>query len=168
MLRAIARLALSRQMAKIKKRYDRYLSLGDYISDRWKKAELMGLGRGTSIYDNVLVIGNVKVGRDCWIGPNCILDGSGGELVIGDRCAISAGVHIYTHNSRNRYISEGKEGVIHKSVTIGDNCFIGPNSVIALGSTIGNKCTIGALSFVNGLTLKDGETCFGIPAKIRR
>ena len=168
MIRTIIRFALSRQMAKVKEKYDRYLSLGDYVSDRWKKAKLMGLGQGTSIYDNVLVIGNVKVGQDCWIGPNCILDGSGGELVIGDRCAISAGVHIYTHNSRDMYISEGKKEMVHKSVTIGNNCFIGPNSIVALGSTIGNNCTIGALSFVNGLTLRDGETCFGIPARIKK
>lgn len=167
MLKAVLRLALFSQMARVKRRYDRYLSLGDYFNDRWKKANLMGFGQGTSIYDNVLVIGNVKVGRDCWIGPNCILDGSGGELVIGDKCAISAGVHIYTHNSRDVYISGGIKRNIRGSVTIGNNCFIGPNSVVALGSTIGNNCTIGALSFVNGLSLEDGKTCFGIPAKVR-
>lgn len=44
------------------------------------------------MYDNVLVLGRVKVGRNTWIGPGCILDGSGGDLQIGDCCSISVGV----------------------------------------------------------------------------
>lgn len=44
------------------------------------------------MYNNVLVLGRVKVGRNTWIGPGCILDGSGGDLQIGDWCSISAGV----------------------------------------------------------------------------
>ncbi len=60
------------------------------------------------MYDNVLVLGDVRVGRNTWIGPGCILDGSGGGLRIGDWCSISAGVQIYTHNTVNRSISLGK------------------------------------------------------------
>jgi hypothetical protein len=36
------------------------------------------------MYDNVLVLGDVMVGRHTWIGPGCSLDGSGGDLQIGD------------------------------------------------------------------------------------
>ena len=61
------------------------------------------------MYDNVLVLGDVIVGRNTWIGPGCILDGSGGGLEIGDWCSISAGVQIYTHNTVNRSISLGSE-----------------------------------------------------------
>ena len=62
--------------------YNRMLPFGDYLIDRWEKAKFLGFGEGTSIYDNVLVIGDVKVGKNTWIGPNVILDGSGG-LEIG-------------------------------------------------------------------------------------
>lgn len=44
------------------------------------------------MYNNVLVLGRVNVGRNTWMGPECILDGSGGDLQIGDWCSISAGV----------------------------------------------------------------------------
>lgn len=40
------------------------------------------------MHNNVLVLGRVKVGRNTWIGPGCILDGSGGDLQIGDWCSI--------------------------------------------------------------------------------
>jgi len=167
MFLSIIRLLLRKRIKDVKDSYDRYLSIGDYISDRWGKARFLGFGEGTSIYDNVLVIGDVRVGKNCWIGPNCILDGSGGGLYIGDRCAISAGVHIYTHNARNMYTSGHSLPMEHGSVRIGNDCFIGPNSIIVMGSRLGNNCTVGALSFVNGISLQDGETCYGIPARIR-
>ena len=72
-----------------KRRWDRFTSLGDLITDRTENAIMYGFGEGSSCYDNVLVIGDVKVGRNTWIGPNVILDGSGG-LEIGSFVSISA------------------------------------------------------------------------------
>jgi acetyltransferase-like isoleucine patch superfamily enzyme len=51
---------------------------------------------------NVLGRGDVRVGRNAWIGLGCILDGSGGDLEIGDWYLISAGAQIYTHHTVNR------------------------------------------------------------------
>ena len=74
-----------------KKEYNRVLPFGDYISDRFEKAKYLGFGKGTSIYDNSIVIDDVKVGKNTWIGPNTLLDGSGG-LEIGSNCSVSCGV----------------------------------------------------------------------------
>ncbi len=63
-----------------KQQFDRRVSVGDLLSDRTDNAAAYGFGDGTTMYDNVLVRGDVKVGRNTWIGPGCILDGSGGEL----------------------------------------------------------------------------------------
>jgi hypothetical protein len=62
--------------------------LADYLVDRWDKARMLGFGEDISAYDSCLVIGDVKVGKGCWIGPFAILDGYGG-LTIGDCCTIS-------------------------------------------------------------------------------
>lgn len=67
---------------EIKKKYNRVLPFGDYFTDRWEKAEYLGFVKGTSIYDNVLVLGNVDVNKNTWIGPNVILDGSGGLKMV--------------------------------------------------------------------------------------
>ena len=56
----------------------------------------------------MLVIGDVKVGSHTWIGPNVILDGSGGGLEIGDYCSIDAGAQIYTHDTVMWAISGGQ------------------------------------------------------------
>ena len=88
------------------KQYNRSLPFADMLFDRWERAKLLGFGEGTSIYDSCVVLGNVKVGKNTWIGPNTLLDGSG-ELSIGDNCSISAGVQIYSHDSVKWAISVG-------------------------------------------------------------
>ena len=90
----------------------------------------------------------MKVGKNTWIGPGVILDGSGG-LEIGDYCSISAGVQIYTHNTVDWSVTLGKAEVNRQQTIIGSGVYIGPNAIIQMGVTIGDQCVIGALSLVN-------------------
>lgn len=144
--------------------WPRSLPFGEYIVDRWEKARELGFGEGTSIYDSAVVIGKVNVGTNTWIGPNTVLDGSGG-LTIGDNCSISAGVHIYSHNTVNWAISGGKEAYAYGPTRIGSRCFIGPLTIITKGVTIGEGTVIGAHSFVDR-DLPAGSKAYGIPARV--
>lgn len=156
-------LSLFKNIRKEKKeKYNRVLPFGDYFSDRWEKAEFLGFGEGSTVYDSCLVLGNVKVGKKCWVGPYTILDGSGG-LEIGDNCDISAGVHIYSHDTVDRVIRN--EDVKYAPVKIGNNCYIGPNTVIAKGATIGDFTVIGANSLVNK-DIPPHSKAYGTPVKI--
>ena len=146
-----------------KEKYHRHLSFGDLFTDRWETAQHFGFGDGTSCYDNVLILGDVSVGNHTWIGPNVILDGSGG-LVIGDYCTICAGVQIYTHNSIENGFSEGKIPIEKRPVSIGSKVYIGPQSVVEMGVTIGNNVVIGAFSFVNS-NIPSNSRVWGIPAR---
>ena len=67
-----------RQRAQLDSRFNRTVSFGDYVVDRWEKAAALGFGQGSSIYDSAIIFGDVKVGTDTWIGPFVILDGEGG------------------------------------------------------------------------------------------
>ena len=58
------------------------MPFGELVNDRWEKANFLGFGKGTSVYDSSVIIGDVVVGENTWIGPNTILDGSG-KLTIG-------------------------------------------------------------------------------------
>ncbi len=124
------------------------MPLNELFTNRWEKAAYLGFGTGTSIYDSSHVFGDVQVGQNTWIGPFTILDGVG-HLQIGSNCSISAGVQIYTHDTVAWATSGGKESYEYAPVVIGDNCYIGPNSIIAKGVTLGTGCIVGSNSFVN-------------------
>jgi len=145
--------------------YNRVVSVGDYIFSRSEKAAYYGFGQGTTVYDNVLILGDVLVGSNCWIGPNTILDGSGGLLTIGDNTYISAGVQIYTHlNMPN--ITLSTVSLKPSTVTIGSNCYLGPSSIVTMGSVMDDGSTLGALSMLNGLHIPQNSIAYGIPAQV--
>ena len=150
---------------EVKRKWNRVLPFNELISDRWEKANFLNGKKGSSVYDNSYVFGKVSIGKNTWIGPYTILDGSGGKLSIGNFCSISSGVQIYTHNTVKWALSGGKAEYEKKSVRIGDNCYIGPYSVISMGSSIGKGSVIGTLSFVNS-KIPSYSIAFGSPAKI--
>lgn len=152
----------SREMMAKSHEWNRALPFADYIVNRWEKAKNLGFSEGASIYDSSLVLGEVLVGRNTWVGPFTVLDGTG-RLEIGDFCSISAGVQIYTHDTVKWALSGGVESIEHASVSIGNCCYIGPNVVISKGVTIGNGCIVGANSFVNK-DIADGKKAWGNPA----
>lgn len=143
---------------------NRSLPLGELLSDRWERAVRLGFGEGASIYDSALVYGKVMVGKATWIGPNVILDGSGG-LEIGDFCSVSAGVHIYSHNTIKWALSGGKAAYEYHPTSIGNCCFIGPQTIIQNGVAIGDHCLIAANSFVSK-NVPPYSIAGGSPAKI--
>ena len=150
---------------EVNKKWKRTLPFGDYFVDRWEKAKELGFGEGTSIYDSAIVIGDVKVGANTWIGPNVVLDGSG-NLEIGSWCSISAGVQIYTHDSVEWALSAGQASIDKLPTKIGSRCYLGPNVVVAKGVKIGDGTVIGANSLVLG-DIPANSKVFGNPCKVR-
>lgn len=157
--------AIRQLQAEKMKAYDRRVSVGDLLTERADNARIYGWGEGTTCYDNVLVIGDVRVGSHTWIGPNVILDGSGGGLEIGDYCSISAGTQIYTHHTVAWSLSMGKAAIEKGPTRIGSAVYIGPNAVISKSVTVGDRVAIGALSFVDK-DIPSGMKAFGQPARV--
>ena len=149
---------------EMRRKHDRHVSLPDLITDRWETARAYGFGSGSSCYDNVLIKGDVTVGSQTWIGPNCVLDGVGG-LSIGDFCSISAGVQIYTHDTVEWSTSMGQKDEDRGPVSIGSGVYIGPQTVIQKGVCIGDRAVIGAQSFVNR-DIPPDTRAWGTPARI--
>jgi len=141
-----------------------FLPINELLSDRWEKAKYVGAGEGTSIYDTCVLIGDVNIGENTWVGPFTLLDGSGGGLAIGNHCCISTGVQIYTHDTVMRTLSGGIKPIATKPTTIGDNCYIAPQSIISMGVSLGNHCVVAANSFVNK-SFPDNCVIAGTPAK---
>ena len=145
-----------------KAKYNRVNPFCEDIFDWKEKGKFCG-GKDVTVYDSTTIIGDVQIGDKTWIGPFCMLDGSG-SLKIGRNCSISTGVQILTHDTVKWALSGGKCGYEYGSSTIGDCCFIGTNSVILKDVKIGNHCLVGANSFVNK-SFEDFAIIIGSPAK---
>lgn len=132
---------------EMKEKWLRAVPFADELFDRWERAKFLGFGKGTSVYDSCLVLGDVRVGEETWIGPFTILDGRGG-LSIGSYCSVSAGVQLYSHDTVKWALTGGKASEVRQSTSIGDCCYIGPMSIINRGVIIGDHSVVGANSFV--------------------
>lgn len=149
----------------LREQWDRSLPLQDALIDRWARARRLGFGPEASIYNSAVVLGAVAVGRQTWIGPYTLLDGSGGGITIGEHCSISAGVHVYTHDTVRWSLSLGAAPRAEGAVAIGHGCHLGAQSVVAPAVTIGDHCVVGANSFVNR-SLPTRSVAVGSPARI--
>lgn len=149
----------------LRARFDRSVPFADAVlENRWERAARLGFGEGTSIYDSALVLGTVRVGANSWIGPGTILDGAAAALTIGDFCSISAGVHLYTHDTVLWALSGGAAGKRTGAVTIGDRCHVGAQAVVLPGVSIGSMCVVAANSVVNR-DVPDRTIVAGSPAR---
>jgi carbonic anhydrase/acetyltransferase-like protein (isoleucine patch superfamily) len=146
--KALEDVRLARE-AELKSQHDRSLPFADGLFDRWERAQRLGFAQEASIYDSACVFGDVSVGAGTWIGPWVMLDGSGGGIRIGSTCTISAGVHIYTHDTVLWALSGGKIQPHQGAVAIGDRVYVGSQSVIGRGVRIGDMSVVAANSFVN-------------------
>lgn len=108
--------------------------------------------------------GEPEIGAGTWIGPFCLIDGSGG-LTIGRGCDLAAGVQIYTHSSARRCVTDRATGIERAPVRIGDCTFLGAGAVVLMGATIGSHCVIGAGAVVTG-DIPDRSVAVGVPARV--
>jgi acetyltransferase-like isoleucine patch superfamily enzyme len=112
----------------------------------------------------------VGVGRDCrFIKLDLGMFGSEPYLIrLGDHVTITAGVRFVTHDGgvwvfRDKYPDIDVFGPI----VIGNNVFIGMDSMILPGVTIGDDCVIGAGSVVSR-DVPSGSVAVGTPARVVR
>ena len=92
---------------EMREKYNRVLPSGEYIFNRFDKATYLNCGKDTSIYDTSVVMGDVEIGDNVWVGPYTLLEGANAKLKIGNYVSIDAGVMIYTHDSTRKYVSGG-------------------------------------------------------------
>ena len=112
----------------------------------------------------------MRIGKRTTIfnSPNVFIDESRPWMIeIGDDVQITRGVVILTHGY-DWSVLKGKYGEVLGSagkVKIGNNVFVGMNTVILKGVTIGNNVIIGAGSLVNK-DIPDNCVAAGNPARV--
>ena len=105
----------------------------------------------------------ISIGKDCMISWGAKLDVRGGSIIIGDRCTITHGCIILSHDRSKKRINPKDKG--KGTVRLGNDVFIGVNSVILRDVTIGDYSIVGAGSVVTK-DVPPNVVVAGNPAKI--
>lgn len=108
----------------------------------------------------------------CYIGDNTRLNGvylhSQKKIVIGKNTVIASGVNILDSNGHETLSYDRTVGRdTPQEIIIGDNVWIGLNSIILKGTTIGNNSIVAAGSIVKG-NIPENVIVQGNPATIVR
>ena len=107
----------------------------------------------------------VKIGDRSTFGAGCFFGAAGG-IEIGDD--VVAGQYVRFHSENHNYDDLQKpireQGVTHKGIKIGSNCWIGAGAVFLDGAQLGDGCVVGANAVVTK-AFPDNTVIAGIPAK---
>jgi len=95
--------------------------------------------------------GVLQTGRGCGFGTGCFVDTGTGGIVMGNNVLCGPNVVLVATNYNYDRVSVPLEeqGVHSVGIRIGNNCWIGANSVVLDGSEIGDNSIVAAGSIVN-------------------
>ena len=109
---------------------------------------------GVNISGDLHIYGNVEWGTEPWI------------ITLGDNIHITDGVKFITHDGGTLLFRDRVPNLeITKPIVVGDNVYIGNNTIVLPGVTIGNDVVIGAGAIVTR-DIPDNSVAVGVPAKV--
>lgn len=124
------------------------------------------------VHPTAVLIGDVHVGPDCYVGPCASLRGDFGRIVmepganLQDTCVVHAFPGRDAVIQRNGHIGHG--AVLHGCVIEAD-AMVGMNAVIMDEALIAERSIVGAAAFVkSGFVCEPASLVVGSPAKVRR
>ena len=108
---------------------------------------------------------NIKIGKRSMPGMNinCYIQGKNG-IIIGNNLRMGPGVGLI---SANHVLDDYDKHEKNRPIVIGDNVWIGMNSVILPGVTIGDNVVIGAGSIVTS-DIPSNSIAAGNPCRVLR
>ena len=119
---------------------------------------------------NAVIIGNVKIAKDCGIYPNAVIRGDQNSIEIDEGSNIQDGCVIHCDSEHNvkigKNVTIGHCAMVHGAI-IEDDCLIGIHSTILNGAKIGKGSIIGANALVTAdMIVPENSLVLGIPGKI--
>lgn len=119
-----------------------------------------------------VIIGNVKIGKNCGIYPCAVIRGDENSIEIGDGSNVQDNCIIHVdakHKAKiGKNVSIGHGAMVHGS-TIEDECLIGINATVLDGAKIGKGSIVGANALVTvDMNVPENSLVIGIPGKVVR
>ncbi|MHA2052536.1 MAG: gamma carbonic anhydrase family protein [Candidatus Hodarchaeales archaeon] len=128
------------------------------------------IGEGTWVAPTGDVIGDVKIGKNCYIGPGARIRGDYGKIEIGNECSVQENVIIHARPDEKTLIGNqvtlGHGCIIHNA-TIEDNVVVGMGAVVSDYVLMKEWSILGEAGLARqGQKFDSGAIGVGVPAKI--
>jgi carbonic anhydrase/acetyltransferase-like protein (isoleucine patch superfamily) len=128
------------------------------------------IGKNTFIFKSADIIGDVSIGKNCYIGPGARIRGDYGSIRIGDNTAVEENVVIHARPDDVTIIGNnvtiGHASIIHNA-TIKDWAVIGMGSIVSDWAVIGKWSVVAEGAVVkNKQRISDKAIAVGVPAKV--
>lgn len=124
------------------------------------------VGENTRVVGPVRCTGNLRIGKNCWIGRSFTVHGNG-TVEIGDNCDVAPEVSFFT-GGHQIGTPERRAGLgQHYTIDVGNGTWIGARSTITNNITIGESCVLAACACVVK-DIPENTLVGGVPARIIR
>jgi phenylacetic acid degradation protein len=125
-----------------------------------------------AVHPTAVLIGDVRIGPDCWIGPNATLRADQGQITIGPRTSIQDNCVLHTGPDGALSIDEegqiGHGAMLH-GCSIGRNVLIGMGAILLDDAVIEHDVVVGAATLVAGKARVPAGVLFvGSPGRVAR
>ena len=124
------------------------------------------------VHPDAVVIGDVWIGPDCYIGPAACLRGDFGPIRIGRGCNIQDTCVLHSFPGRTLAVEDGGHvghGAVLHGCHVGRNALIGMNAVVMDQVTVGADAFVAAMAFVKtGFEVPPATLVAGMPAAVVR
>jgi len=129
-------------------------------------------GKDSYISETAIVIGNVVIGNNCYIGHGSVLRGDYNSIEIGDGTAVEEGVIIHSPpgetNRIGMMVTIGHRAMLHGK-SVGDYSVIGMGAILSIRSEIGEHAIIAEGAVVKMYqSIPNGVVAAGNPARVVR
>ena len=130
------------------------------------------IGNESYISETATLIGDVRIGDNCYIGHGAILRGDYGTIEIGSGTAVEEGAIMHAPpdglNKIGERVTIGHGAILHCE-EVGDFTVIGMGAILSLHSRVGAKAIVAEGCVVKSQqVIPDGKVAAGNPAKIIR
>ncbi|MFZ0664350.1 MAG: DapH/DapD/GlmU-related protein [Acidimicrobiales bacterium] len=123
---------------------------------------------GSFVHPTAVLIGDVVIEENCYIGPHASLRGDMGRIHIGSGANVQDGCVLHCYPGRETVVESnghiGHGAVLH-GCRIENDALIGMNAVVLDGAVVGSRSLVGANSLVKAQQIiRSGWIATGTPA----
>jgi carbonic anhydrase/acetyltransferase-like protein (isoleucine patch superfamily) len=129
------------------------------------------IGMSSFIHPQAVVIGEVEIGNNCYVGAGAVVRGDYGKIAVGNGSNIQENCTIHSEPETIAILEEnvlvGHGAIVHGPCLIKSNATIGMGAIVSSNTEVGEKSLLAAGSILPpGKNVPSRKVAMGNPARV--